>query len=143
MPYPAATVDAEGVLRDWLNTLTSTLVGVGRPLTGGVFLDQPTRSPGKGTWAVITRIGGTDAWNEAQADNARITCSIFSISKLAALNGARAYANTIRGLAAAPQLVDGVRIMTVDNVAGPTWIPNPAKALPQYLVDADVYFLSS
>lgn len=137
-----AFVDAEGILRTYLNGLT-TLVGNGQEFLLGFFLRRP-RSPYKGAYGLISRVGGSDAWNEAAADQPRISVSIFAPTKQAALIGAVAYANTLRTLAAAPPTVTGVRIMAADNITGPTYIPaGGTTAEEQYLVDADVWFLSN
>jgi hypothetical protein len=138
--FTAVTVDAEGVLVSWLNSLTSTLVGNTRPFMTFVFEQQ--RSPGRGTYGVVTRLAGVDAWAvEAPADMARMSCSIFSTTKKAAAAAALAYANTLRGLSTVQPIIGTTRIRLADNLSGPLWIPNVAKVAPQYLVDADVYFI--
>lgn len=143
--YTTVTVDAEGCLRTWLNTLTSSLVGVGQPVAGGFFL-EPQRSPSKGVYGVISRLAGTEGLGvEAAADMARISVSFFApgqASRQAAAAAAVAYANIMRGVSTVqPQLpVFDAVIRLADNIAGPTFVPNINKALPQYLVDADIYF---
>jgi hypothetical protein len=144
MAYPVATVDAEGVLRNWLNSLTSSLVGNAQPFVGGFHLKQPS-SPYRGAHAVLARLGGTDAWNEARADNARITCSIFAPTKQVAATAAIAYANILRTISTIQPTAAGVRLRAVDNITGPIYIPSAQTEgrAEQYLVDADVYFFSS
>lgn len=135
------SVDAEGLFRSWLNSLTSILVGNTHPVDRGFFLDDLIRSPGKGCYAQLSRIGGLDGYGaEIPADMARISCSIFSTTKLSAAVGAIAYANVLRTLSTVQPVVTGTRIRLADNVTGPSWIPNLDKNLPQYLVDADLYF---
>jgi hypothetical protein len=136
------SIDTEGCLASWLNSLTSTLVGNGQPLDRGVFFEVQ-RSPGKSRYAVLSRIDGADAWNEACADLARMSCSIFSTTKKSAALAAAAYANALRSLTVVQPVVPeyGALIRMADNLSGPRWIPNLDKALPQYVVDADVYFL--
>jgi hypothetical protein len=141
MPTPGLTsVDAEGLMVTWLNTLTASLVGNTRPINRGFFFELQ-RSPGKDSYAVLTRIGGLDGYGaEAPADMARLSCSIFSTTKVAAAAGAVAYANALRTLSTLKPIIEGTRIRLADNVTGPLWVPNPLKTAPQYLVDADIYF---
>jgi hypothetical protein len=137
--FTTVTVDAEGVLASWLNSLTMTLVGATHPFRGFFFEGQ--RSPGSGTYGWLTRIAGVDAWSvEAPADMARMSCSIFSTTKKAAADAAVAYANTLRTLSVVQPVIGTTRIRLAGNLSGPLWIPNVAKNAPQYLVDADVYF---
>lgn len=139
--FAGVSVDAEGAVHDWLNSLTTTLVGETRPVTLGFHYDL-LRSPGRGAYGLISRIGGNDGITpETPADMARISVSFFSTTKKTAAAAAVAYANTLRGLSAAPYVsaAYGVTLRLADNLTGPTWIPNLLKQLPQYLVDADIY----
>lgn len=140
----AVSIDTEGALRTWLNTLTSSLVGNGQPMPAGVFLEDQ-RSPAKGARGVISRIGGSDALGpEDPADLARMSCAITSTTRLSAAAAAGAYANALRTLSVVQPVMTayGCVIRLASNISGPVYIPNATKALPQYLVDADVYFLS-
>lgn len=137
--YTQVTVDAEGVLAAWLNSLTTTLVGATHPFLGFFFEGQ--RSPNRGTYGWLTRVGGTDSLGvEAPADMARMSCSIFSSTKKAAADAATAYANQLRGISTLKPVVLGVTLLLATSVTGPLYIPNPVKNFPQYLVDADLYF---
>lgn len=144
MPTPGlVSVDAEGLLVTWLNTLTTSLVGVGQPLVRGFFFELQ-RSPGKDAYAVTTRIQGADGiGSEVPTDMARISTSIFSTTKKNAAAAAVAYANALRSISIVKPTLTGVTIRLADNIAGPTWVPNLDKNLPQYLVDADVHFHSA
>lgn len=140
--FSTVSVDTEGCLRTWLNSLTTSLVGLGQPVNLGFSLEL-RRSPGSGTYGLLSRIGGLDGFGvEAAADMARISCSIFSTTRKAAAAGAIAYANTLRTISTVQPAMAAfdATIRQVDNLTGPTYIFNPAKALPQYLVDADIYF---
>lgn len=139
--FSSVSVDAEGALRFWLNSVT-TLVGPTGPVSLGFFLELQ-RSKNSGTYGQLGRLAGADAFGvEAPADMARITCSIFSTTRQAAAAGAVAYANTLRTLSVVkPSLAEyDAVIRLADNISGPLWVPNLDKALPQYLVDADIYF---
>lgn len=143
--YTTVTVDAEGCMRAWLNTLTSTLAGAGRPVLLGFFLEHP-RSPARGVYGLVSRVGGSEGLGvEAAADMARISASFFATSQAtrqAAANAAVAYANTLRALSTVKPAMPAYDcvISLADNISGPLWVPNVDKALPQYLVDADIYF---
>jgi hypothetical protein len=139
--FAGVSVDAEGALRFWLQSV-ATLVGPNQPVSLGFFLERQ-RSKNAGTYGQLGRLAGTDAFGvEASADMARMTCSIFSTTRQAAALGAVAYANTLRTLSTIkPALAEyDCVIRLADNISGPLWVPNPDKALPQYLVDADIYF---
>jgi hypothetical protein len=138
--FADVAVDAEGVLRAWLNSLTSTLVGNTHPVDLGFSLEL-RRSPFRGCYGLLTRVGSDEGLGvEAASDMARISCSIFSTTKVSAAAGAVAYANTLRTLSTVKPVAAG-RILTVaTNITGPIWVPNLVKNHPQYLVDADIYF---
>lgn len=127
-------------MHDWLNSLTATLVGETRPVTLGFYLDH-IRSPYRGCYGLISRVAGNDGYGaEVPADMARISVSVFSLTKKSANVGAVAYANILRTVSTVQPVVSGVRIRLADNLSGPLWVPNLFKNQPQYLVDADLYF---
>lgn len=64
--------DAEGALVAWINSMTGTLVGVGKPLTNGVH--HGARGPGVGTWAQSD--GTTFRQGSDVADQPRLALSV-------------------------------------------------------------------
>jgi len=129
------TVDVEGAVRDWVNTLTDTLVGAGQPIPLGAHLKR-LRSPSKQAYVLLSRVGGGDEWG-GHADDARISASIYAMTKEAAAAGAVAYANHVRALGVLQPVVGAVRLRACDNVTGPTYIPDGDEE--RYLVDADIF----
>lgn len=145
-----AVIDAEGALRAWINSLTTTLVGTGKPLALGMWLgDGPRetsrpRGPYRGAYGVLARVGGGPRMtDESPWDWPRISASIYGVTRLQAHTAAVAYANTLAGLDGAPVAVawtpsDQVgRVATLlvcQDLTGPLWAPDGDE--PRYLVDA-------
>lgn len=133
-------VDAEGAVRDWVNSLTS-LVGEGNPLLLGAHLDR-LRSPARGCYAWLLRVGGTpELTAERPVDRARISASIYGLTKESAAAAAVAYANALLTLEGrrTPMGLDVV-CLAVDSIAGPTAI-DPSSVTEdrhRYLVDCDL-----
>lgn len=133
-----AFFDVEGILRTWVNTLTGTLVGTGHPLTLGAHLHR-LRSPARGCYAILTAVGTPLSLDEEQTTGAgRISASIYSATtrENAAL-AAVAYANALQTITFTRPVVGSVRLMCVDAVTGPLYVPDIAEE--RYLVDADVW----
>lgn len=134
----AAFVDAEGVVKDWLVSL-SGLVGVGNPLPAGVHLIR-LRSPYTSAWALLSIVGGDDDWvPDGASHRARISASIFGPTRLATATGAVAYANALRTIPVTRPVVDSVRLTAVAAITGPLYIPDGDDE--RYLVDADIYLI--
>ncbi len=133
-----AFTDAEGLLRTWLASL-SDLVGAGQPLEAGAHLTR-LRSPYTQCWALLSAVGGDDQWfADAGSHRARISASVYGPTRRAAANAAVAYANALRRIPAAKPSVAGVRLDSVDNIAGPIYIPDGEDH--RYLLDADLYLI--
>lgn len=150
---PAAVVaDAEGALKAYVNSLTLTLVGVGKPLALGMWLgdgprgtDRP-RAPQRGAYGVLSRVGGNPrATDAAPWDWPRLSASIYGVTRQQALTAAAAYANELLALDGAPVRVEWtgpddvarvVTVLVVDSITGPLWVPDNKE--PRYTVDAIV-----
>jgi hypothetical protein len=146
----ATVVDAEGALRAWINSLTTTLVGDGKPLALGLWLgDGPRettrlRSPYRGAYGVLARVGGGPRMtDESPWDWPRISTSVYGVTRLQAHTAAIAYANTLATLDGAPVAVTWTppdaleRVATLlvcQDITGPLWAPDGDEA--RYLVDA-------
>lgn len=132
-------VDATGILKDWINAQTVSLVGPGNPLPLGAHL-RLLRSPGQGAYAMLSKVGGDDNWTtERVASRARISASIFAFTEEDATLASVAYANTIVRLTAYKPTVRNCRIENVDGIIGPLNVPSTQGV--QYLVDADFYLI--
>lgn len=134
----AAFVDAEAVVRAWINSRTATLVGAGKPLAHGCFLN-PMRSPDRGAYAKLERIGGYDDPGDAPVDHARVSFQVYASTKQAAAIAATALANELRtGLDGTQQtvVVDGVtrRLLGCEGITGPSYYPDGDE--DRYVVDA-------
>jgi len=133
-----AFVDAEGIVKDWLTSL-SDLVGVGNPIPQGIHLIR-LRSPYTSAWAQLSVVGGDDDWiPDGGAHRARVSASIYGATRLGANTAAVAYANALRRIPITRPVVDGVRLATVAAMTGPLYIPDGDDE--RYLVDADVYLI--
>lgn len=136
-------VDAEGAVRDWINSRTD-LVGQGRPLQLGAHLGR-LRSPGRGSYALLLRVGGTGALTaERPVDQARISATIYGTTKETAAQAAVAYANAVQELDGRPTAMGPLVVCnTVDNLSGPLAIDDTDTNREQYryVVDADFYLV--
>jgi hypothetical protein len=71
----------------------------------------------------------------------RISASIYSAtSRENAANAAVAYANVLNALTITTPVVGNVRLMTVDAITGPLYVPDVDEE--RYMVDADLYLAS-
>lgn len=142
-----AFVDAEAVVRAWLNSRTQ-LVGAGKPLRHGVHLTR-LRSPQAGAYALLERLGGYDDRGDSPIDYARVSFQVYASQKEAAARAATALANELRtGLDGTPQRVDlrtaeqvtqgfppATRtIIGCASITGPSNYPDGEE--PRYVVDA-------
>ncbi len=133
-----AFVDAEAVIRAWINTRTATLVGAGLPLPLGCHLNR-LRSPQAGAYCLLERIGGYDDRGDAPIDTARVSFQVYASTKQAAALAATALANELRTAldgSQTPVVVDGAtrRILAVDSITGPSFYPDGDE--DRYVVDA-------
>lgn len=134
-------IDAEAAVRDFINSRTGDLVGVGHPLQLGAFLNR-LRSPGKGAYAYLTRVGGTPALTAEQPiDQARISAAIYAPTKEIASAAANAYASVLHTLSLGGHrtpMGDAV-CLVVDGISGPLLVDDTESNHEQvrYLADAD------
>jgi hypothetical protein len=138
----APFVDAEGAFKDYLNTLTGTLVGQGKPLAHGAHL-KPLRSPAAGAYVWLTLISGSPSLTaENPVGRARISGLIYGATKEAASKGATAYANLLASLDGKRTPMRDVICLTSDNIQGPSLVndQDSTKNQYRYLVDADLFF---
>lgn len=138
---PAPFVDASGTLRAWLNTLTTDLVGPGKPLALGVHFNR-LRSPARGAYALLSQVGTPEQLTEETLTcQSRISASIYGMTKASAALAAKAYANALLQITTIKPVVGGVQIHTVDGISGPLEIPDGDEI--RFLVDADVFFTAT
>lgn len=131
-------VDAEGAVRDWVNGRTD-LVGEGGPIHLGAHLGGRLRSPGRGAYVVLLRVGGARALTaEKPFDQARISATFYAPTKEIACVAATAYTTALEGVDGAPvQMGPLVVCHVVDNISGPTALDDRADTEYRYLVDAE------
>lgn len=137
-------VDAAATVYAWVNGLTGTLVGAGRPLQLGASYKVHS---GVATvaYGVIVELPGF-LWGGAEHPSmgARVSMQIYGPTKEAASVAATAYAEALlpllQGVRATVTLASGqvVTIAGVGSVDGPQWIPDGDE--PRYVVDADFLF---
>ena len=133
MPWPTTVLDAEGAIRTWINAQPA-LVGPGRPLPLGAHVGNPLRSPARGPYVLLTRVGGGPDPGEVNVDQARVSGSVYGMKKLPAALGAAAYANLLVAVAAPVALVGGGRLLAVTDLSGPLYLPDVDEE--RYVVDA-------
>jgi hypothetical protein len=130
----AVYLDAERAVHDWVSAHPD-LSGPGKPLTHGAQYERfDIRSPRGATYAVVSRVGGTD-WNGL--DTPRISAMIYGPTKALAAEAAVAYANAVRAMTGhpTPMGAEAVCIGAYD-ITGPTWTPDLNPQIRRYLVDA-------
>ena len=128
-----AFIDAEAAVKQWVNELCPTLVGPGNPMPLGAHLRR-MRSPLKGAYVLLSRIGGYDDTGEMNIDNARMSGSVYGVTKEAAGKAAAAYANALRSLEGKPVRTDAGTICAVVQITGPLFSKDGDE--DRYLVDA-------
>jgi len=136
MPVAPAFVDAEAVVRDWVNGLQDDLVGTGRPLPLGAHLKR-LRSPDHGAYLQLSLVTSDDEYSGGGATRARVSGAIRAATKGGAAAAAIAYANTLRRLYAGNTRVGAAVILVVDGITGPFYLPDGDEE--RYVVDADLY----
>jgi hypothetical protein len=136
-------VDAEAAVQAWLNSRTD-LVGQGNPIPLGARLNRQ-RSPGRGAYAYLLRIGGVPALTaENPFDQARVSATLYAPTKEAAAHAATAYANALHALHVGgppvPMGPDAV-CRAVDGITGPNAFDDHESNREQhrYVVDADFF----
>jgi hypothetical protein len=129
-------VDAEGAIRDWINESSDT-APVRVYATKGAHLKR-LRSPYQGAYIVLRRVGGGQTLTaEVGADRARISATIYGVSKEGASKAAVAYANAIERVRSKTAMGDAT-CEFVANISGPS-DQTLNQDEPRYLVDADFY----
>ena len=135
-------VDAVGAMRDWTNSRTERLVGVGNPLQKGAYLNDHDGAADK-CYAVLTLIPGTAALGAAESPqmHARISASIYGPTLAAVTKASIAYADEIVTYLAGQWVtvregVDAVQLWVADDVTGPSDLPD--GNLPRHLLDFTV-----
>lgn len=134
MPWPTTFIDAEGAIKTWVNAQTLTLVGPGHPLPLGAHVGFGLRSPGRGCYLLLSRIGGGPDPGEINVDQARLSGAVYGMKKLPTALAAAAYANLLVSVAAPVPLLPAGRLMAVTDVTGPLYLPDGDEE--RYLVDA-------
>ena len=135
-------VDAEGAVKDWLNTRTD-LVGRGNPIALGAHLTL-LRSPGKGAYAYLQVINGVRALTaERPVHAARVSAQFRGTTRETAAHAATAYATALEAMDGVPtRMGPGVLCHTVADITGPLLPSDEHESNRErwaYVVDADFY----
>lgn len=136
----ATYVDGGGAVRDWINTQTATLVGAGRPLWLGATLKYRGGAADRCYGLIVELPGFLWAGSETPSFGQRISLQVFGPTKEATWIAAGAYGDALIPLLTGHpvNLASGVTILAVDNIDGPSWVPNGED--PRYVIDADFQF---
>jgi hypothetical protein len=136
----AVFYDALGLVKDWVNAQTATLVGAGKPMPGGAFLRPQTSRTG-GPFAVLSLVGGGEGTLSAEhpGQAARISAVVYGSTLEAVSLAAAAYANAIAKMRGVPPGQAGVGLLLfAANITGPLQVPDQHDR-PRQAVDADFY----
>lgn len=136
-------VDALGASREWINSRTTTLVGVGHPLQMGAHLKRLTGAA-SASYAYLTLLPGTylPLGAESPVIISRISAQVYGPSLEAVTFASVALADEIcEGLKGNPQTVTlasgaSVKIFVSDDLTGPSDLPD--GDFPRHLVDWNV-----
>lgn len=132
-------IDVEGIVCDWLNTRTD-IVGPSRPLNAGAHLKRIRH---QGCYAYIIAVGTpADLVQERAIGKARISVTVYGMTKEVAANGAIAYGTLLEHIALGhPEKMGDHVCLTVDNIIGPTPVDDQLTTREEhrYLVDADFW----
>lgn len=139
-------VDGAGVIEAWVNSLTSTLVGEGRPLQLGVSFRRHEGAARVPYGYLIDLTGTTWGGAENPDFSCRLSLQVYGPTRASASGGAVAYAEALVPLTlCVPVLVpsagpagQSVKIAWSANIDGPQWLPDIDE--PRYVVDADFGF---
>lgn len=132
-----AFVDPEAAVRDWVNGLTATLVGEGKPLAKGAYLHE-LRGAATVCYALLSIVGGGTANGAESPDHrARVSASVYGPTKESATTAAVGYANALLALNGTAVAMTGATCLVCDpdSITGPLWSPD--RVGPRLLVDAD------
>lgn len=136
-------VDAIGAMKEWINSRTTTLVGVGKPLQHGAHLKHLTGAA-SASYAYLTLLPGSylPLGAEAPVVISRISAQIYGPSLEAVTLASVALADEIcEGLKGQPQTVTlpsgvVVKLLVSDDVTGPSDLPD--NQYPRHLLDFNV-----
>lgn len=136
-------VDAIGAFREWANSRTATLVGVGKPLQKGVHL-RHLIGAGSACYGYLTLLPGT--YNPLGAESPviifRISCQVYGPTLEAVTAASMALADEIcEQLKGRPQTVtlpsgDLVKLHVADDMNGPSDLPD--GDYPRQIMDFNV-----
>lgn len=135
-------VDAVGAVRDWINSRTVRLVGVGNPLQKGAYLRDHDGAPDK-CYAVLTLLPGTVPAGAAESPQmyARIEAQVYGPTIEAITKASIALADEVVTYLAGQwttvrEGADAVQLWCGDDVTGPSDLPD--GNLPRQILDFTV-----
>lgn len=133
-------LDAGGAAKEWINSLTTTLVGPGNPMPLGASLKHRDGALPSAYGYVVELPASLWGGAEHPSMSARIELQIYGPTKESASDAARAYCEELVRLVTGQRvtLPSGITIVGADNVEGPQWFPDNDE--PRYIVDADLLF---
>jgi len=132
-------LDVEGIVCDWLNTRTD-IVGPTKPLNAGAHLKRIRH---QGCYAYIIATGTpADLVQEVPTGKARISVTIYGMTKEVAARGAVAYGTILERIAlGVTEKMGDYKCVAIDNITGPTPVDDQLTTREEhrYLVDADFW----
>jgi hypothetical protein len=119
-------VDAVGAMMAWINSRTSTLVGVGNPLQLGAYLKfQPGGQPA--TYALLEEQLSVRSGDAAENPDmmASLSAQIIGGTREAVAKAAVALAEELSTqLCGCQAAVPGAVLFVSDDIQGPSWFPD-------------------
>lgn len=133
-------LDIEGLVKDWINSKTETLVGPGKPVERGAHLKR-LRSQGSYLYLLTVSTPG-DWFAETSVARARVSATAYATTKGAASRAAVAYTTLLEEMRGQPEIVGDYKLLVVDNITGPIPLDDTLTTREEfrYLIDADFYF---
>lgn len=128
-------VDALGVMRQWINSRTTTLVGQGHPLQLGAHLKKLSGGE-PATYAFLEEQLSTRSVDAPENMDmmAVLSAQVYGGTREAATNAAVALAEELSTeLEGRSQTVGAALVMVTDDVQGPSWFPD--GDIPRLLVN--------
>lgn len=119
-------VDAVGVMRTWINSRTTTLVGAGNPLQMGAYLKRISGGA-PAAYAYLEEGISFRSPDSGESPDmmATVSAQIYADTREAAAAGAVALAEELSTqLEGRETAVSGALIYAVDDIQGPSFVPD-------------------
>lgn len=118
--------DAGGTMRDWINSRTATLVGLGNPLQKGAHLKDLDGAM-SATYARLDELAAFRSDDSAEDPDmmATLAANVYGGTREATAAAAVALCEELSSqLCGCQAVVPGALVFVSDDIQGPTWAPD-------------------